>query len=295
MNCAARTSLRYEANLLPSLKEQLSEHGIRADKRFGQHFLLDGNITDKITRHAGNLSGINVIEIGPGPGGLTRSLLKSDATAIYAIEKDSRLLPLLTQLAEGAHKPLNIIEGDALKLSLPETVPAPRAIIANLPYNVGTPMLIHWLHDIANDAGSYESLTIMLQKEVVERIIAKPNSKNFGRLSVISQWLCEAYSLFDLPPKAFTPPPKVDSSIVQLVPRKNRAECNIKSLEKLTAAAFGQRRKMLRSSLKSISDLPEELLNKCNIEPTLRAEALSLQNFIDLSNKLDETNYSRLA
>jgi len=261
-------------------------HDIRADKRFGQHFLMDGNITDKITRLAGNLSDVHVVEVGPGPGGLTRSLLKSEAATIHALEKDSRLLPLLGELAAG-DKRLTILEADALNFSIPENIPAPRAIIANLPYNVGTAMLINWLKDIAANANSYQSLTLMFQKEVVDRIAAQPGSKHYGRLSILSQWLCEVQPLFDLPPKAFTPPPKVDSSVVRLIPRQQRAKCDINTLERVTAAAFGQRRKMLRSSLKSLHPTPEIWLKSCDIEPTLRAESLSLTNFIDLTSKLD--------
>ena len=260
-------------------------HGVRPDKRFGQHFLMDGNITDKITQLSGKLSGVHVIEVGPGPGGLTRSLLKSEAATIHAIEKDSRLLPLLAELA-ASDKRLQILEADALSFSIPDAIPTPRAIIANLPYNVGTAMLIKWLKEIADDAGSYQSLTLMFQKEVVDRIGASPGSKHYGRLSVLSQWLCDVQPLFDLPPKAFPPPPKVDSSVVRLIPRKARAKCDINVLERVTGAAFGQRRKMLRSSLKSLHPEPGIWLKQCGIEPTLRAESLSLINFIDLAASL---------
>ena len=273
-----------------SLKEQLAKHQIRADKRFGQHFLLDQNITDKIVRLAGNLSGVNVVEIGPGPGGLTRSLLQSPAKAVYAVEKDSRLLPLLTELKEASETPLELIEADALKLSLVETIPTPRAIIANLPYNVGTAMLIHWLKEIAESPTSYQSLTLMFQKEVVQRIAATPGSKDYGRLSVLSQWLCEVQPLFDLPPSAFSPPPKVDSSVVRLIPRATPAPCELKLLERVTAAAFGQRRKMLRSSLKSLHSDTETWLKSCNIDPTARAETLTLTNFIDLAVRIENEN-----
>ena len=264
----------------------MQQHGIRADKRFGQHFLLDGNITDKIVRLAGKLQGIHVIEIGPGPGGLTRSLLNSDAASVTAVEKDSRLLPLLQELAAHSPIPLTLIEADALKLSLPQAVTTPRAIIANLPYNVGTAMLIHWLQEIAVDTGSYQSLTLMFQKEVVDRITAVPGGKNYGRLSVLSQWLCEVHSLFTLPPQAFTPPPKVDSAVVQLIPRQKRAVCDLEKLERVTAAAFGQRRKMLRASLKSLHPQAEDWLKQCGIEPTRRAETLTLQEFITFAETL---------
>lgn len=272
--------------MLPSLKEQLSAHKVRADKRFGQHFLLDQNVTDKIVRQAGKLAGVHVVEIGPGPGGLTRSLIDSPAASITAIEKDSRLLPLLEEVAKSDER-LTIIQADALAISLIETVPAPRAVIANLPYNVGTAMLIKWLKEISQDTSNYESLTLMFQKEVVNRIVAQEGSKHYGRLSVLCQWLCEVTPCFELPAKAFTPPPKVDSSVVKLVPRAKRADCEIAKLEKVTAAAFGQRRKMLRSSLKSLHPQPEAWLEKCGIDPTLRAEVLTLTNFIDLACTLE--------
>ena len=270
---------------LPSLKEQLATHQVRADKRFGQHFLLDGNITDKIVRQAGKLDGVNVIEIGPGPGGLTRSLIASNAYSITAIEKDSRLLPLLDELAEHDSR-LALLNTDALSLSLPDNVAAPRAVIANLPYNVGTAMLIHWLKDIAQNADSYQSLTLMFQKEVVQRIVAPAGSKHYGRLSVLCQWLCETIHCFDLPAKAFTPPPKVDSSVVRLTPYKERQPCRLENLEKVTAAAFGQRRKMIRSSLKPLRPDVQSWCEACDILPTARAEVLTLRNFVDLANSL---------
>lgn len=271
---------------LPSLKEQLLAYQVRADKRFGQHFLLDQNITDKIVRQAGRLEGVNIIEVGPGPGGLTRSLLQSDAATITAIEKDARLLPLLNELAEHDSR-LTITHADALEVSLVERIPAPRAIIANLPYNVGTAMLIHWLKEIADAPTNYRSLTLMFQKEVGNRIMAEENSKHYGRLSILCQWLCEVTHCFDLPASAFSPPPKVDSAVIQLIPRKERLPCNINILQKVTAAAFGQRRKMLRSSLKSVNPKPEKWLESCNIAPTLRAENLTLTNFIDLATTLN--------
>jgi 16S rRNA (adenine1518-N6/adenine1519-N6)-dimethyltransferase len=270
---------------LPSLKSQLETHQIRADKRFGQHFLLDQNITDKITRLAGKLEGVNVIEIGPGPGGLTRSLLASDAKAVTVIEKDSRLLPLLHELAEYDAR-LTILNEDALKVSLPEMLAPPRAIIANLPYNVGTAMLIQWLGEIAADATSYQSLTLMFQKEVAERIAAPVGGKHYGRLAVLSQWLCDVQHLFDLPPAAFSPPPKVASSVIRLIPCQTRLQANIKEVERVTAAAFGQRRKMLRSSLKSLHSEAESWLQANDITPTARAEEIEMEAFIRLANAL---------
>ncbi len=260
---------------------------MRADKKLGQHFLLDANITDKIVRQAGQLDGVHVIEIGPGPGGLTRSLIASEAASITAIEKDTRLLGLLTELQTYADDRLTIIQADALNISLLDTVAVPRAIIANLPYNIGTAMLVKWLEEIDKDATCYQSLTLMFQKEVVQRIVAPAGSKHFGRLSILCQWLCEAFSCFDLPASAFSPPPKVDSTVVKLIPRLERAPCKLHYLERVTAAAFGQRRKMLRSSLKSLHEKSEALLEACAIKPTLRAENLTIDEFVALANQLE--------
>ncbi len=263
------------------LKDLLRRHGLQADKRLGQHFLLDANVTDKIVRLCGNLKGLHVVEVGPGPGGLTGSILRAEPASLTAIEKDERCLGLL-QECYGASPLFRIIAGDALKVSLPQEVAAPRAVIANLPYNVGTEMLIRWLYDIAANANAYQYLTLMFQKEVVDRLAARPSTKDYGRLSVLTQWLCEAAPLFDLPPGAFSPPPKVTSTVVKLTPLASPLACDIKKLEKVTAAAFGQRRKMLRSSLKSLGG--EALLEKAEIEPTLRAENLTVEQFIRLAN-----------
>lgn len=287
--------------MLPPLRDLLNHYGISADKRLGQHFLFDGNITDKIVRLCGDLSPLHVVEVGPGPGGLTRSILAAQPLSYTGIERDERCLPLLQNLCAASSVSWNIQGADALKVSLPQITPAPRAVIANLPYNVGTELLIHWLHDIActvteqgearNGGGAgvrpppiYNFLTLMFQKEVVDRLAAVPGTKDYGRLSILTQWLCEVQPLFDLPPSAFTPPPKVTSTVVKLVPRLSPEPCSVKALEKVTAAAFGQRRKMLRSSLKPLGG--EDLLQEAGIEPTLRAENLTVAEFVRLANLL---------
>lgn len=269
---------------LPSLKAVIARHDLAAKKSFGQHFLLDGRITDRIARTAGDLSDINVIEIGPGPGGLTRSLLKAGAKKIYAIEKDARCLPILQELKEVAGERLEIVEADALEFDIAECVPAPRKIVANLPYNAGTPMLINWLGTMYKDATAFTSLTLMFQKEVAERIVAEPNCKDYGRLSVLVQWLCHARMDFELPPEAFTPPPKVSSAVVTLIPReKPLVEVEMGALEKVMAAAFGQRRKMLRGALKSLPVDPEKLLSRAGILGNLRAEQLDVVTLCNLA------------
>jgi 16S rRNA (adenine1518-N6/adenine1519-N6)-dimethyltransferase len=273
---------------LPSLSETIRRHGLLARKSLGQHFLLDGNITEKIVRTAGDLNALHVIEIGPGPGGLTRALLNSKAAHIYAIEKDHRCAGALAELAETAEGRLSVLMQDALETALTEQVPAPRAIVANLPYNVGTLLLIHWLHDIAHmGADAYRSLTLMFQKEVAMRLVAKPHSKDYGRLSVLTQWLCDVDHAFDLPPGAFTPPPKVSSSVLKLTPLSApRYPIPLPALEATLKAAFGQRRKMLRSSLQSLADGAEAWLRATGIDPTRRAETLSVEEFCALARGL---------
>lgn len=274
--------------VLPPLKEVIKRYELSARKSLGQHFLLDTNITDKIVYESENLTGINIIEIGAGPGGLTRSLLKSDAKCIYAVEKDERCIAALHDLKAVYGERLVIIEQDALKLSLPETIPAPRAIIANLPYNIGTPLLINWLDDIAKDSNAYAYMTLMFQKEVAQRLFAETDGNHYGRLAVITQWLCDVQDCFDLPPGAFTPPPKVTSTVVKLTPlAKPRFPADKKTLEKTLAAAFGNRRKMLRSSLGTISDKPIEWLQSAGIDPTRRAETLNVEEFCRLAGKLE--------
>ncbi len=265
---------------LPPLRDVIAAHDLRAEKKLGQNFLLDSNITDKIAQSAGNLTEKTVFEIGPGPGGLTRSLLKAGAKKVIAVEFDPRAVAALQDLINRAEGRLTVIEGDALKTDLSALAPkGPRAIVANLPYNIATPLLINWLRQIYEE-NAFSSMTLMFQKEVVQRICAAPGTKSYGRLSVLSQWLCDCRRAFDLPPSAFTPPPKVTSSIVQLTPKAlPEKQPDFKSVEKLTAAAFGQRRKMIRSSLKDY--LPA--LEKAGIDPTLRAEQLSISQFIALA------------
>lgn len=268
---------------LPPLREIIAAHNLRAEKKLGQNFLLDLNLTDKIVRGAGGLSGMNVIEIGPGPGGLTRSLLKTEAVSVTALEFDPRAIEALQSLQAAANGRLTLMQQDALTADLTALVPAPRAIVANLPYNIATPLLIGWLAQIRNDAGAYNSMTLMFQKEVAERITARPGTKAYGRLSILAGWLCETKKVMDLPPGAFTPPPKISSSVVRFIPRPPEADAPpFKAIETLTAAAFGQRRKMLRSSLKDYA----AALEACHIDPTMRAEELSIADFISLAKTI---------
>jgi 16S rRNA (adenine1518-N6/adenine1519-N6)-dimethyltransferase len=265
---------------LPPLRDVIAAYGLRAEKSLGQNFLLDQNVTDKIAKLAGDLEDITVFEIGPGPGGLTRSLLKTNAKKIVAIEFDKRAVRALQDLKVHTEDRLEIIQGDALKTNLLELYPAPRAIAANLPYNIATALLIGWLEQIRNGSGTYESMTLMFQKEVGERITAQVGTKAYGRLSVISQWLCDVKKVYDLPPSAFTPPPKVSSCVMKFTPKKlGRDAPSFEAVGKVTAAAFGQRRKMVRSSLKEFADR----LEKLGIDPEKRAENLSVQHFINLA------------
>ena len=268
---------------MPPLREVIARHGIAARRNLGQNFILDLNLTRRIARAAGPLGEGTTIEIGPGPGGLTRALLAAGAGRIVAIERDTRCLAALEELA--AHFPgrLSVVAGDALALDPATLADPPRRIVANLPYNIGTALLLRWLDRV----GDYESLTLMFQREVAQRLVATPRTPAYGRLSVLVQWLCEARIVFDIPPQAFTPPPKVTSSVVRLVPRAAPlAPADKASLERVTAAAFGQRRKMLRSSLKSLGVPTEALLAAAQIIPTARAEELSVAEFCALARAL---------
>lgn len=265
----------------PPLRDVIARHGLAARHSLGQHFLLDGNLTDRIVREAGNLAGRFVIEVGPGPGGLTRSLLASAAAGITAIELDRRAINAIEELAATANGRLRVIEADALTVDCATLVPAPRQVIANLPYNVASPLLVGWLRQ----ASAFERLTLMFQQEVAERICAEPGSSAYGRLSVLSQWLCDARMVMRIPPAAFTPPPKVWSAVVTLTPHAEQPDAGLfKTMETLTAAAFGQRRKMLRGSLRSVGG--EALLRQADIAPDRRAETLTIAEFDRLARLL---------
>jgi 16S rRNA (adenine1518-N6/adenine1519-N6)-dimethyltransferase len=270
---------------LPPLRDVIARYGIAARKSLGQNFILDLNLTGRIARAAGRLDDVTVIEIGPGPGGLTRALLAEGARRVVAIERDPRCLAALGEIAARYPGRLEIVEGDALALDPVALTQAPRKIVANLPYNIATALLLRWLDNIAD----YQSLTLMFQREVAERLVARPRTPAYGRLSVLVQWLCEPRILFDLAPGAFVPPPKVTSSVVSLTPRAAPLAPVAKSaLERITAAAFGQRRKMLRSSLKSLGTPVEPLLAAADIAPTARAEELSVAQFCGLAQTLQD-------
>ena len=267
-------------NPLPPLRDVIARHGLSANRALGQNFLFDLNLTGRIARSAAPLDAGSVIEIGPGPGGLTRALLDHGAREVIVIERDRRFQPILAEIAAAYPGHLQIIDGDALKVDAAKLGQAPRRIVANLPYNVATPLLLAWL-----DAGTaFTSLTLMFQKEVADRLIAKPRSKDYGRLSIAAQWRAEVKRLFDVPPRAFTPPPKVTSTVVQLIPRAEPLfPADAEMLEKVAAAAFGQRRKMLRQSLRQVSPQAEEVLLATGIAPTARGEELSIEQFCALA------------
>lgn len=272
-----------DLSTLPALQSVIDRYGLAAKKSLGQHFLLDTRITERIARTAGNLSDCHVIEVGPGPGGLTRALLESGARKLFAIEKDARCLAALAEIKEIAGDRLDIIEGDALEIDALQ-FPAPRKIVANLPYNVGTAMLLNWLKQIYHDPKAYSSLTLMFQKEVADRITAEPNCADYGRLSVVSQWLCHTRSDFELPPEAFSPPPKVSSAVITLTPRATPlVDVKMDMLEKVMAAAFGQRRKMLRGALKPLGVDVADLLAKAGIDETRRAEQVDVATLCRLA------------
>jgi 16S rRNA (adenine1518-N6/adenine1519-N6)-dimethyltransferase len=265
---------------LPPLRDIIRDHDLRAEKKLGQNFLLDLNLTDKIVAAAGDLSGVHVFEIGPGPGGLTRSLLRTKALKVTAVEYDPRAIKALESLKQAASDRLEILHQDALNIDLCSLSKAPRAIVANLPYNIATPLLINWLKQIDQNHTSYQSMTLMFQKEVGQRITAADNIKSYGRLGILSQWLCDVQIKFDVPASAFMPPPKVVSSIVKLIPKKRLGDQpSFQQLEKLTAAAFGQRRKMIRSSLKEY----HQYFDACGLEETIRAENMRVEDFINLA------------
>lgn len=269
---------------LPPLREVIARYGIRARRRLGQHFLLDLNLSRRIVRAAGDLAGKTVVEIGPGPGGLTRALLETEAARVIAIERDPRCIDALSGLSERHPNRLDVVAGDALDVDIPALAEAGRvAIVANLPYNIATPLLIGWLRHV----DSISAMTLMFQKEVAERIVAAPGTGAYGRLAVIVQWLCEARRAFDIAPTAFVPPPRVTSTVVNLVPRESPlAPAEMAVLEAVTAAAFGRRRKMLRSVLAGLVEDPEALLAQEGIEATARAETLPPEAFCALARGL---------
>lgn len=270
------------ADGLPPLREIIERHGLQAKKALGQNFLLDLNLTGKVARTAGDLTQTTVIEVGPGPGGLTRALLLHGARRVVAIERDERCLAALSEVSDHYPGRLEVISGDALKTDFAALAAGGSVkIVANLPYNIGTELLIRWL-TVDGWPPFYQSLTLMFQREVAERIVAKANSSAFGRLGVLAGWRTEAKIAFDVPPQAFTPPPKVTSSVVHLVPREVPLPAEVKRLGQVTEAAFGQRRKMLRQSLKSLGG--ERLLERAEIDPTRRAETLSVDEFVRLTN-----------
>ncbi|ANP44775.1 16S rRNA (adenine(1518)-N(6)/adenine(1519)-N(6))-dimethyltransferase RsmA [Candidatus Viadribacter manganicus] len=268
------------ADELPTLRDELEAHGLWANKGLGQHFLLDLNITRRIARSAGAIAGKPVLEIGPGPGGLTRALLEAGADPLIVIEKDPRFVPMLEPLSEWSGGKLQIVQGDALQVDEAALVDGQRAsVVSNLPYNVGTPLLVKWLK-----AGPWRGdMTLMFQKEVAQRIVAKPGSDAYGRLAVLAQARCEARLEFTVPARAFTPPPKIASAIVRLTDRADPYP-HLDALERITAAAFGQRRKMLRAALRSLLPEPEPLLHAADIAPTARAEEIDQAGFRRLAD-----------
>ncbi|RMF11946.1 MAG: 16S rRNA (adenine(1518)-N(6)/adenine(1519)-N(6))-dimethyltransferase RsmA [Alphaproteobacteria bacterium] len=275
---------------LPPLREVIRRHGLSATKALGQNFLLDLNLTRRIARTAGSLADTTVYEVGAGPGGLTRALLMEGAARVVAVERDRRCIAALEEVAEAFPGRLEVIEGDALEIderALLDGAPGPVRVVANLPYNIGTALLTKWLTTHPWPPW-FQSLTLMFQREVAERIVAPPGTKAYGRLAVLSQFRCEAAIRFTVPRQAFVPPPKVTSAVVQLEPRRPAPESPpITTLERVTMAAFGQRRKMLRSSLKQILQDPEELLDRTGISPTARAEDLSVADFVELARALE--------
>ncbi|HUX78578.1 MAG TPA: 16S rRNA (adenine(1518)-N(6)/adenine(1519)-N(6))-dimethyltransferase RsmA [Alphaproteobacteria bacterium] len=253
---------------------------LRAKKSLGQNFLSDPHILKRIVESAGSLEGRAVIEIGPGPGGLTREIIKHSCESVTLIEQDARCLPFLEALAPHFKGEFTLLNADALTLPLHTLGNAPRRVIANLPYNISVPLLLHMLQHI----DEFASLTLMFQKEVAARLTASPNTSDYGRLSVMCQWKANVKKLFDIPPGAFVPAPKVTSTVVQLTPRFPREDVSWEALEAVTRAAFGQRRKMLRASLKGFVSSPQEFLKEGHINPQLRAEDLSVQEFCVLAS-----------
>ncbi len=278
---------------LPPLREVIARYELTAKKQLGQNFLLDLNLTGRIARAAGPLTGHTVIEVGPGPGGLTRALLAEGARKVVAIERDARVLPALAEIAAACPGRLEVVEADALEIDYRKLADGPTRIVANLPYNIATPLLTGWL-TLEPWPSFFDSLTLMFQREVAERIVAKPGDKAFGRLGVLAGWRTEARIAFDIDRRAFTPPPKVTSSVVHLVPRQIDNRVSAKSLEAVTKAAFGQRRKMLRQSLKSLGVPVAPLLDiPTNLKGDERAEDLPISAFLQMAKMFDCARYRR--
>jgi 16S rRNA (adenine1518-N6/adenine1519-N6)-dimethyltransferase len=272
---------------LPPLREVIRRHDLSAKKSLGQNFLLDLNLTARIARAGGPLEGITVVEIGPGPGGLTRALIACGARRVIAVERDSRAVAAIEEI--GAHYPgrLTVVPGDALTVDLaPNLDDGPARIVANLPYNIATALLVRWLAAVPWPPW-FDMMVLMFQREVAERIVAKPGEKPYGRLAVLAGWRTEAKIMFDVAPSAFVPPPKVTSSVVRLIPRAAPLPCTRSTLERVTAAAFGQRRKMLRQSLRALGVDPTPLLAAADIDGAVRAEEISIEKFVALANALD--------
>ncbi len=268
---------------LPPLREVIARYNLGARKSLGQNFLLDMNLTDKIVRNIGDITGRSIVEVGPGPGGLTRSILRAGAGQVIAIERDRRCIEALEDLVQAANGRLKVIEADALAVDEIDLIDRKSTIIANLPYNIATPLLFKWLATLDN----FSEMVLMFQKEVADRICASPGNKIYGRLSVMTQWHCEVEKLFDLPARAFVPPPKVISSVVRLRARNEPpSPADPTALGHVVAAAFGQRRKMLRTALKSVFADPNAALNATGIDPSRRAETLQIEEFCALARQL---------
>lgn len=274
---------------LPPLREVIATHDMRAKKSLGQNFLLDLNLTSKIARQAGDLNSCDVLEVGPGPGGLTRGLLAEGARKVLAVEKDSRAMGPLSEIQAAYPGRLEVINADALELDPLDHLTPPIRVVANLPYNVGTELLVRWLTP-KTWPPAWSSLTLMFQKEVAQRIVAQPGSKAYGRLAVLAQWRSDARIVMELPPEAFTPPPKIRSAVVHLAALPQpRFEADAGKLQKVVAMAFNQRRKMLRASLKGMSPEIEDILTSVGIKPTSRAEEIGLEEFCALTRALSQS------
>jgi 16S rRNA (adenine1518-N6/adenine1519-N6)-dimethyltransferase len=284
---------------LPPLRDVIRRHGLTPKKSLGQNFLLDLNLTGRIARAAGSLDGVTVLEVGPGPGGLTRALLAQGAGRVIAVERDERAIAALEEITALYPGRLDIVAADALGFDPRPRLPqaptsAPVRIVANLPYNIATALLIDWL-SVEPWPPWFDAAILMFQREVAERIVAPPGSKTYGRLSVLTQWRCETRILFDIKPSAFVPPPKVTSSVVELLPRLKLLPCQRPLLEAVTQAAFGQRRKMLRQSLRSLGADANALLTAADIEPTARAEDIPVSGFVALAQALAAARGVRLS